>query len=30
MGTRLLADLTGQQGNIVGNTGLKMAGGALQ
>lgn len=30
MGTRFLADLTGQQGNIVGNTGLKMAGGALQ
>jgi hypothetical protein len=30
MGTRLLADAFGQQGNIVGNTGLKMAGGALQ
>jgi osmotically inducible lipoprotein OsmB len=30
MGTRFLADLTNQQGNIVGNTGLKMAGGALQ
>jgi hypothetical protein len=30
MGTRFLADLTGQQRNIVGNTGLKMAGGALQ
>jgi hypothetical protein len=29
-GTRLLADAFGQQGNIVGNTGLKMAGGALQ
>ena len=30
MGTRFLADLTNNQGNIVGNTGLKMAGGALQ
>ena len=30
MGTRLLADAFGQQGNIVGNTGLKMAGSALQ
>ena len=30
MGTRFLADAFGQQGNIVGNTGLKMAGGALQ
>lgn len=30
MGTRLLADAFGQQGNIVGNTGLQMAGGALQ
>ena len=30
MGTRLLADVFGQQGNIVGNTGLQMAGGALQ
>lgn len=30
MGTRLLADAFGQEGNIVGNTGLKMAGSALQ
>jgi len=30
MGTQLLADAFGQQGNIVGNTGLKMAGSALQ
>ena len=30
MGTRLLADVFGQQGNIVGNTVLQTAGGALQ
>jgi hypothetical protein len=30
MGTRLLADAFGQEGNVAGNTGLKMAGSALQ